>query len=242
MINDWRKKWYENTDEQTDEIFPFGFVQVQTITYNMCVHYELQLAANGADNTTAGYFPELRWSQTADFGYVPNDVLKKVFMAVAIDLGDPDSPHGSVHPRDKQDVGIRLSAAGRAVAYNEPSVYYTGPIPTGATLSEFGSSVNYTISADIRYKNIVGKLYNNWEYGFELSCVSDSGDEWIGGTVNMIIDNSVTVYFPKCPSDQPGKYIRYAWRQNPCVFMKCAIYASGVGYPFPSPPFLIPIN
>lgn len=28
MINDWRQKWYEGTDRQTDPMFPFGFVQV----------------------------------------------------------------------------------------------------------------------------------------------------------------------------------------------------------------------
>ena len=34
--------------------------------------------------------------------------MKDVFMAVAMDLGDPISPFGSVHPRDKQDVGYHL--------------------------------------------------------------------------------------------------------------------------------------
>ena len=60
--------------------------------------------------------------------------MKNVFMAVAMDLGDPTSPYGSVHPRDKQDVGARLVLASRAVAYGDSSVYYTGPIAKTTTV------------------------------------------------------------------------------------------------------------
>lgn len=60
--------------------------------------------------------------------------MKHVFMAVAMDLGDPTSPFGSIHPRDKQDVGARLALAGRAVAYGDSLVYYTGPLATVATM------------------------------------------------------------------------------------------------------------
>ena len=78
----------------------------------------MQLAANGKSNTVGG-FPIIRWAQTANYGYVPNPCMKNVFMAVSMDLGDPTSPYGSVHPRDKQDVGARLSLAGRAVAFGD---------------------------------------------------------------------------------------------------------------------------
>jgi hypothetical protein len=30
----------------------------------------------------------IRWHQTFDVGYVPNNVIQKVFMAVAVDLRD----------------------------------------------------------------------------------------------------------------------------------------------------------
>jgi hypothetical protein len=45
------------------------------------------------------------------------DVLPKVGVATAMDLGDPTSPFGSIHPRDKQTVGLRLSDAARALTY-----------------------------------------------------------------------------------------------------------------------------
>ena len=76
----------------------------------------------------------IRWGQTANYGYVPNDRMKDVFMAVAIDLGDPTSPMGSVHPRYKQDVGTRLSIGARAVVFNDPSVYYLGMLPQTAKM------------------------------------------------------------------------------------------------------------
>lgn len=44
---------------------------------------------------TVGGFPVIRWAQTADYGYVPNPKQRNVFMACAIDLGDPKSPYGS---------------------------------------------------------------------------------------------------------------------------------------------------
>ena len=43
------------------------------------------------NNQSVGGFPGIRWSQTASYGYVPNSALNKVFMAVAMDLGDPHS-------------------------------------------------------------------------------------------------------------------------------------------------------
>ncbi len=79
-------------------------------------------------------FPDIRWAQTADVGYVPNDRLQNVFMAVAMDLGDPTSPFGSVHPRDKQDVGDRLSRAAMAVVYGDKTVDYLGPIASSAAI------------------------------------------------------------------------------------------------------------
>ncbi len=46
MIDDWRQKWYQATGEQTDAVFPFGFVQV-----NLFPVYRLITLA-GAQSTT----------------------------------------------------------------------------------------------------------------------------------------------------------------------------------------------
>ncbi len=100
----------------------------------MSLLFHSQLAPNGNNNVSDTGFPDIRWAQTANIGYVPNDRLQNVFMAVAIDLGDPTSPYGSVHPRDKQDVGSRLFRAGLAVVYGDSTVKYKGPIANQATV------------------------------------------------------------------------------------------------------------
>ena len=55
-------------------------------------------------------------------------------MAVAIDLGDPQLPFGSVHTRDKQDVGARLVLSARAVTYKDSTVYYQDPLTDSAKI------------------------------------------------------------------------------------------------------------
>ena len=57
MINEWRKLWSTNTP--TSDKFPFGFMQLSTWDANQ--------------NTG---FPAIRWHQTADHGYVPNEVME----------------------------------------------------------------------------------------------------------------------------------------------------------------------
>ena len=61
-------------------------------------------------NNNTGY-AAMRQSQQcamrlADTGY-----------AITLDLGDPTSPHGTIHPRRKQEVGRRLMLAANAVIY-----------------------------------------------------------------------------------------------------------------------------
>lgn len=149
MIDDWRGKW-KNASGHTSALLPFGFVQVHTPTPPppqplAPLSLPSQLAAYGSDNSssfTPG-FPVIRWAQTADYGFVPNPRLPAVFMAVAMDLGDPTSPFGSIHPRDKQDVGHRLALAGRAIAYGDSDVYFTGPLATTATI-RYSTSLNKT--------------------------------------------------------------------------------------------------
>lgn len=73
MIESWREIWNQRTNGITDLQFPFGFVQLSTDTNN---------------TAKVGGFPWIRWHQTFDIGYVPNSVVPKVFMAVALDLRD----------------------------------------------------------------------------------------------------------------------------------------------------------
>ena len=58
MISEWRKIWSANTP--TSDEFPFGFMQLSTVQ---------------ADNHSPS-FPVIRWHQTADYGFVPNEIME----------------------------------------------------------------------------------------------------------------------------------------------------------------------
>ena len=64
-------------------MFPFGFAQLASNRVNY-TEYATSL---------------IRWHQTYDIGYAPNDVLQNVFMAVTLDTHDPER---LIHPRNKQ--------------------------------------------------------------------------------------------------------------------------------------------
>ena len=78
--------------------FPFLFVQLANYKSNGC-------------------WPVLRESQTETLR------LANTGMAVTIDIGESKD----IHPKNKQDVGLRLALAARAMAYKQP-VEYSGPL------------------------------------------------------------------------------------------------------------------
>jgi sialate O-acetylesterase len=83
--------------EQED--FPFLFVQLANY------HFEPQV------------FPELREAQSMTLK------LPQTAMAVTIDIGDSTD----IHPKNKQEVGRRLSLAAQKIAYGE-DILYSGPV------------------------------------------------------------------------------------------------------------------
>jgi hypothetical protein len=73
----------------------------------------------------------------------------------------------SVHPRDKLDVGYRLSRAGLAVAYGFNNITYLGPIVEKISVSSDSSKVNVT------YSNVASpsiELRN--PHGFEVRLIN----------------------------------------------------------------------
>ena len=168
--------------------------------------------------------------------------MKNVFMAVAMDLGDPTSPYGSVHPRDKQDVGMRLALAGRVIAYGEDStiLYYTGPLVQEAVVQPGGragiTSVTVTFGALSISTQSLDPLKS--PYGFEVGCVNTTTTTYVEGTATGASGANVMVKFPMCPSGSIAGMIRYAWRDDPCVFKQCAVYSGGL----PSPPFIMKLT
>merc|ERR1712185_479649 len=72
MVAEWRRLW-SAVPGTTDPLAPFGVVT---------------LAAGGSEGHDEN-MAAMRWSQTANYGAVPNAALPNVFLAHAYDLGDP---------------------------------------------------------------------------------------------------------------------------------------------------------
>ena len=94
--------------------FPFLFVQL-------------------ANFQTNGWWPLLRESQSETLR------LANTGMAVAIDVGESKD----IHPKNKQDVGLRLALAARAIAYHQP-VEYSGPMFETAAAESGGMRAYFT--------------------------------------------------------------------------------------------------
>ncbi|GFR98150.1 sialate O-acetylesterase [Elysia marginata] len=210
MIDDWRAKFHLTSKGETNDVFPFGFVQ---------------LSANSPDPSISFGFPNIRWHQTADYGYVPNPRMPKVFMAVAMDLPGFSSKFGSIHPPDKTDVGYRLSLSGLHVAYDKDLVSQ-GPFPDKIIMS--GDRINIT------YGNVPKVEVRDWS-GFELLCAASSSSDqvWLPTSLISNYANTVSVYLNVCLKDQKVAGIRYAWRESPCGFKQCAVYETVNGLPGP---------
>jgi len=157
--------------------------------------------------------------------------MRDVFMAVAMDLGDPTSPFGSIHPRDKQDVGYRLALAGRAIAYHDESLYYTGPLAIKAKVDSTGYIM--VMYSDVKDNMLEIRSHS----GFEIGCEESESLTWMETTVSKVDGNSILV-MNTCSKDQSPMHIRYSWRDDPCIFKKCAVYSGDL----PSPPFILPIT
>ncbi|XP_005106538.1 sialate O-acetylesterase isoform X1 [Aplysia californica] len=213
MIADWREK-FSQVSQQTNPLFPFGFVQ---------------LAPNAPQPPyiTVG-FPDIRWHQTADYGYVPNPKMPNVFMAVTLDLPGFNSTYGPTHPQDKADVGARLALSGLSVAYNQKT-FYQGPFPRSGAPSSSGYVLDY---------GSTWKLVVRSQDVFEFFCERKDGSygKWVVTSSVASNSTSITLKSDVCGNDEKIMGVRYAWRTSPCTFKKCAVYSTVNS--LPAPPFV----
>nr|XP_033773760.1 sialate O-acetylesterase [Geotrypetes seraphini] len=217
MIEDWRRAFHEGSQGQTDENFPFGFVQLST--------YRRE--------ETSDCYPQMRWHQTDDYGYVPNPKMKNTFMAVAMDLCDENSPYDSIHPRYKREVARRLSLGARAIAYGEKDVIFQGPFPKKITIMKTDASIKITYDQKL-LQNLVNTTIFEVCCSSQLNKVGFNATEWLPTAIISKTPYSVTVSFNGlCKGQITG--LRYAWKDWPCEYKNCPIYNSEAL--LPAPPF-----
>ncbi len=173
MISDWRNKW-DNQD--------MGFYFVQLANFRK---------AN--PNPGSSTWAELREAQTMTLS------LHKTGMAVIIDIGEADN----IHPRNKQDVGLRLAFAALHDTYGK-DVVYSGPVYKSMAVE--GAEV--TVEFDHLGSGLMISDEDGIVKGFAIAG-EDQQYYWADGKVvdNKVILSSDLVENPVA--------IRYAWADNP---------------------------
>jgi sialate O-acetylesterase len=152
--------------------FPFLFVQL----------------ANYKSNE---WWPVLRESQTATLG------LRNTGMAVAIDVGESRD----IHPKNKQDVGLRLALAARHIAYQQP-IEYSGPLYRQATSEGSQLRVWFTHAEALQAKG-----------GGPLTGFTIAGADGTFVAADARLDGSTVVVSNSQVANPVA--VRYAWADDP---------------------------
>jgi sialate O-acetylesterase len=154
--------------------FPFLFVQL-------------------ANFQTNGWWPLLRESQSETLR------LANTGMAVAIDVGESKD----IHPKNKQDVGLRLALAARAIAYHE-AVEYSGPVYQAAAPEAGAMRVYFTHADGMHAAAAKGPELIGFEVAGADGKFAPAGARVEGDT---IVVSSAQVESPAS--------VRYGWADDP---------------------------
>ncbi len=186
MIGDWRSRWGYD--------FPFAWVQLPNFT---------EAQVEPVESTG--------WVMVRE-GMLKTLDLPHTGMAVTVDIGEA----GNIHPRDKQDVGLRLAKWALADVYGKPGVS-SGPLYESMTVK--GDAII------VHFRNVGGGLVTKGDqlHGFAIAG-ADRKFTWADA---KIAGDTVVVSSPKVNAPAAA---RYAWAPNP----KCNLYnAAGL----PASPF-----
>ena len=172
LIQDWRRHW------GLDDL-AFHFVQLANY-----------IAVK--DQPGEGQWAELREAQIMALR------LPHTGMAVTIDIGETDN----IHPRNKQDVGLRLALTALHGEYGRKEVTPCGPL-----------------FREIKQEgNAIRVLFNNAEaglvcWGKKLQGFVIAGADRAFVWASARIENGTVLV--SCPSVPSPQFVRYAWADNP---------------------------
>jgi len=173
LIKDWRTQWSKPD---------LGFYFVQLANY-----------MKSYDQPTESAWAELREAQTMALE------LDYTGMAVAIDIGEAND----IHPKNKQDVGLRLALAALHTTYGKDLVY-SGPLYQSARKEGKGILIQFT--------NTGSGLCAHDRYGYVKGFAIAGEDQvwhWAKATIS---GNELLVWSEEVPDPVA---VRYAWADNP---------------------------
>lgn len=172
MIMDWRDKWSNNK-------LPFYYVQLANFMSREAIPQESAWA-------------ELREAQLETLS------LENTGMVTTIDIGEAYD----IHPKNKQDVGVRLALLARSKTYGQDIICY-GPMYKAYRIEENSISVSFEY-AETGLKTKDEKDLK----GFSIAG-ADGKFYWADALIkgNEVVVSSPQVKFPVA--------VRYAWANNP---------------------------
>ncbi len=174
LINDWRQHWNQGD-------FPFLFVSLANFM-------------KPAETPGESSWAELREAQTKTLS------LPNTGMAVTIDIGEA----GDIHPRNKQDVGLRLSLNALKIAYDKDLVF-SGPVYQSVEFKGDKAIVTF----DHAGSGLIAKDRYGYVKGFTIAG-ADNKFHWAQARITG--KNQVEVYAEEVK--QPVA-VRYGWANNP---------------------------
>ena len=178
LITDWRERFGQGD-------FPFYYVQLANFRGVQTAPVE-----EGAS------WPYLREAQLKTLG------LKNTGMASAIDLADEDNPN-DIHPKNKQDVGKRLSLWALANTYGQKDLVYSGPIFKEMTVAD-GKAV-------LSFDHVGGGLTAKGGEELKGFAVTGDGKTWVWADAKIDGDTVVV----SAEGVETPKAVRYDWAGNP---------------------------
>ncbi|MBF0197249.1 MAG: 9-O-acetylesterase [Planctomycetes bacterium] len=136
--------------------------------------------------------------------------VKNTGMAVTNDIGDPTD----IHPRNKVDVGKRLSLWALAKDYGKTDLVYSGPLYESHTLNDGIYTVTFSSAGSglmVGRKKLLDpvKPVDERLGGFQIS---DANDNWKWAQAKIVGKNKIEAFHPDIP--EPVE-LRYAWAMNP---------------------------
>ena len=124
--------------------------------------------------------------------------LPKTGMAITLDIGDPQD----IHPKNKQDVGKRLSYWALATVYSRSVPAISGPLPTGSQVEGDAIRVSFRHADGLKTRD--GAAPRGWLL---------AGADQVWKPAEARIDGtSVVVRSAAVPAPVAA---RYAWAENP---------------------------
>jgi sialate O-acetylesterase len=173
MITDWRQHWGEGN-------FPFYFVQLASFN------------ADNGNSEKGSSWAELREAQTYTLS------LPATGMSVTTDIGEPND----IHPKNKQDVGLRLSAIALNNIYGKP-MEYSGPVYESMNVQ--GNKVY------LKFTHTGSGLMVKDKYGYIRGFEITGSDHQFHYAKAFLENNKVVVYSEEVATPVT---VRYAWSDD----------------------------